>query len=217
MSGPDRTTDAGDGPAPDNPYPVLASEPLYAGKVVSLRRDTLEMDDGRAAHREVVDHPGAVGVVAVDAEDRVVMVNQYRHPVGQRLDELPAGLLDVAGESALAAAQRELAEEAGLAADRWDVLIDLYTSPGFSTEAIRLFLARQLHEVGRPSDFRVEGEEVGMTVHRVPLEQAVRLVFAGEVTNAAAVAGITAAAAAHARGWAGLRSTDAPWPARPGR
>src|SRR4051794_19341062 len=98
------------------------------------------MPDGSQAFREIVDHPGAVGVLALDSQERVVLVNQYRHAVGRRLDELPAGLLDIAGEPALVAAQRELAEEAGLAAGQWDVLLDLHTSPGFSAEAIRIFL-----------------------------------------------------------------------------
>lgn len=198
-----------------DPYPVLASESIYRGKIVSLRRDTLRMDDGSHAVREVVTHPGAVGVVAIDDEGRIVLVNQYRHPVRARLDELPAGLLDVGGEPPLAAARRELAEEASLHADRWHVLIDLHTSPGSSTESIRLYLARGLRNDGRPDGFVVEGEEVGMTVSRVPLDDAVRRVLAGDITNAAAVAGILAAAVARIDGWQGLRAADAPWPGRP--
>jgi ADP-ribose pyrophosphatase len=198
-------------------YPVTASETLFEGRVVSLRRDTVRMSDGALAVREVVEHPGAVGVVALDDDANVVLVNQYRHPVGRRLDELPAGLLDVAGESALAGAQRELAEEARLAADDWHVLVDLYPSPGMSSEAIRLYLARGLRDQEPDALFTADNEELTLTVQRVPLAEAVLRAQAGELTNAAAVAGVLAAAQAQATGWAGLRPADAPWAARPGR
>jgi 8-oxo-dGDP phosphatase len=198
-------------------YRVLKSEPLFAGKIISVRRDTVQMPDGSSAEREIVDHPGAVGIVALDEHDRVVMVNQYRPALQLRLDELPAGLLDVDGESALEGARRELAEEVSLQADEWHVLLDLHTSPGFSDEAIRIYLARGLSATGHPDGFVVAGEEVGMTVTRVPLDEAVRLTLAGEITNAAAVAGILAAAVGRATNWQGLRPADVPWPARPGR
>jgi 8-oxo-dGDP phosphatase len=168
------------------------------------------------AVREVVDHPGAVGVVALDDDGTVLLVNQYRHPVRARLDELPAGLLDVDGEPALLAAQRELAEEAAVTATDWHVLVDLYTSPGMTNEAIRIFLARGLAPVPDEERFKPQHEEITLTVHRVPLSDAVGRVFAGELTNAAAVAGILATAHGAASGWAGLRPADAPWPARPG-
>jgi 8-oxo-dGDP phosphatase len=198
-------------------YPVTASETLFEGRVVSLRRDTVEMSDGVLAVREVVEHPGAVGIVALDDDGNVVLVNQYRHPVGQRLDELPAGLLDVEGESALIGAKRELAEEAHLAAEEWHVLVDLYPTPGMSSEAIRLYLARGLREEEPDASFQVAHEELTLTVQRVPLAEAVRRAEAGELTNAAAVAGVLAAAHGEATGWAGLRPADAPWAARPGR
>ena len=198
-------------------YPVLDSELMYRGKVISLRRDTLQMGHGKTAVREIVEHLGAVCVVAIDEDDRVVMVTQYRHAVRARLDELPAGLLDVGGESPLEGARRELAEEALLTADHWQVLVDLYTSPGFSSEAIRVYLARGLHETGRPDGFVVEAEEIHMTVSRVPLDQAVRRVLEGDITNAAAVAGILAADVARSTGWSGLRSPDAPWAGQPRR
>jgi ADP-ribose pyrophosphatase len=195
-------------------YPVLDSELIYRGKVVTLRRDTLQMDDGTRAEREIVAHPGAVGIVAIDHDDRIVLVSQYRPAVRARLDELPAGLLDVTDEPPLEAARRELAEEALLQADDWQVLLDLYTSPGFSDEAIRIYLARGLTEEARPDGFVVEGEEVGMTITRVPLDEALLRVLAGEITNAAAVAGILAAVVARANGWSGLRRSDAAWPGR---
>lgn len=152
------------------------------------------MSDGSTSRREVVEHPGAVAVVALDDDDNVVLVNQYRHPVGRRLDELPAGLLDVAGESLLKAAQRELFEEAALVAQQWWVLLTLHTSPGMTNEKITIFLARGLSPA--TEGFQAEHEELTMTVSRRPLAQAVADALAGEITNAAAVAGLLAAAVA---------------------
>jgi ADP-ribose pyrophosphatase len=195
----------------DEQYPLLRSETVYDGAVVQLRVDTLRMSDGSEAKREIVGHPGAVSVAALDDQDRIVMVNQYRHAVRRRLDELPAGLLDVDGEDPLAAAQRELAEEAGLAAEEWDVLLDLYSSPGFSDEAIRVFLARGLREHSPGNGFVAEHEEVDMQVSRVPLDEAVRRALAGEISNSSAVAGVLAAAQARQAGYSGLRPADASW------
>jgi 8-oxo-dGDP phosphatase len=196
-------------------FPVVSSKQVFDGHVIAVRIDEVRMPDGSTATREIVDHPGAVGIVALDGDENVVLVNQYRPALGRRLDELPAGLLDVAGEAALVAAQRELAEEAGLAAGRWDVLLDLNTSPGFSDEAIRIYLARDLHEPGEPDGFEPEHEEVSMTVTRVPLADALARVLAGGITNAAAVAGILATAHARTTGFAGLRPADAPWTDHP--
>ncbi|MDP9092417.1 MAG: NUDIX hydrolase [Actinomycetota bacterium] len=197
-------------------YPVIDSETVFRGRILSLRRDRVRMSDGTVAAREVVEHLGAVAVAALDGQGRILLVNQYRHPVATRLDELPAGLLDVDGEPALAAAARELSEEADVSASIWHVLLDLYPSPGFSTEAIRIFLARGLSPVPEADRFEREHEEITMTVRRVPLEQAVSAALQGVITNAAAVAGILAAAHGQATGWSELRAADAPWPARPG-
>ena len=196
---------------------VLGSEEIFRGHVVTLRRDTLRLGGGEPTTREIVEHLGAVVVVALDADDQVVLVNQYRHPVQARLDELPAGLLDVGNEPALDGAQRELAEEALLGAARWHTLVDLFTSPGFTDEAVRVFLARDLSDIARPDGFVVEHEEAAMTVRRVPLSEAVDMALAGEITNAAAVAGILAAQVARAAGWSGLRPADAPWDGWPRR
>jgi ADP-ribose pyrophosphatase len=173
------------------------------------------MSDGSVADREVVEHMGAVAVAAIDQDGRILMVNQYRHPVGARLDELPAGLLDVDGEPALQAAQRELAEEADVTASSWHVLLDLHPSPGFSTEAIRIFLARDLSPVPEADRFERKHEEITMTARRLPLGDAVAHCLDGTITNAAAVAGVLAAAHGQATGWSALRPADAPWPARP--
>lgn len=198
-------------------FPVVETESVYSGKVVSLRRDVLRMSDGELAFREVVMHPGAVGVVAIDDGDNIVLVNQYRHPLRARLDELPAGLLDVAEESPVDAARRELAEEARLRAARWHTLVDLNPSPGYSNEAIRIFLARDISEAPLPDDFVLQHEETTMTVRLVPLDEAVRAALGGLITNAAAVAGVLAAHVVRGRDWLGLRPADAPWSGRPAR
>jgi ADP-ribose pyrophosphatase len=173
------------------------------------------MSDGTVVEREIVTHPGAVAIVALDDKGNVILVNQYRSAIGAQLDELPAGLLDVAGESALAAAKRELAEEAHVAAAEWNVLLDLHPSPGFSTEAVRVYLARDI--TVSEDDYAGEHEESTMTVSREPLPDAVRRVLTGSITNATSAAGILAAVHGRATGWRDLRPADAPWAARPGR
>jgi ADP-ribose pyrophosphatase len=198
-----------------DPYDVVGSETKYAGKLITVRVDNVRMSDGEVAPREVVAHPGAVGIVALDDDGKVVLVNQYRPAVGARLDELPAGLLDVDGESGLDTAKRELAEEAGLSADEWSVLVDLHSSPGFSDEAVRIYLARGLSPMS--NDFAAEHEELTLAVFREPLAEAVRRVLSGGITNATAVAGILAAVHGRATGWRDLRPADARWPARPRR
>jgi 8-oxo-dGTP pyrophosphatase MutT (NUDIX family) len=196
-------------------YDVVGSETRYRGKIITVRVDEVRMSDGSVASREVVAHPGAVAVVALDEAGKVVLVNQYRPAVRARLDELPAGLLDVDGESALEAAKRELAEETRLEADTWHVLVDLHSSPGFSDEAVRIYLARELSLI--EGSFDAENEELTMTAYREPLSEAVRRVLAGGITNASAVAGILAAVHGRATGWRDLRPADANWPARPNR
>jgi 8-oxo-dGTP pyrophosphatase MutT (NUDIX family) len=198
-----------------DPYDVVGSETKFTGNVISLRVDDVRMSDGKVVRREVVTHPGAVAIVALDDEGKVVLVNQYRPAVRARFDELPAGLLDVDGETALVAAQRELAEETGLAAEEWNVLVDLHSSPGMTDEAVRIYLARGITSVD--NDFEAEHEEITMSVFREPLAETVRRVLAGGITNASAVAGILAAVHGRATGWRDLRPADAAWPARPGR
>jgi ADP-ribose pyrophosphatase len=199
-------------------YRTLSSNRIFTGRVISLRSDEVSMPDGSVATRDVVEHPGAVAIVALDDQNRVVLVEQYRQPIGHTLVELPAGLLDVEGESALTGAQRELFEEAALRASSWRVLVDLHTSPGMTDEAIRIFLARGLSDVPAEDRFAPEHEEVGMTVSRLSLDAAIERVLAGELTNAAACAGILAAGAARAgHGFDALRAADSSWAARPGR
>jgi 8-oxo-dGDP phosphatase len=188
-------------------FRVLKSEPVYDGRIISLRRDTVAMPGGGDSIREVVHHPGAVAVLALDQDDEIVLIRQYRHPVGQHLWELPAGLRDADGEPPLETAKRELAEEVQLAADRWSLLISVNNSPGFSDELVHVFLAEELHAADRPDGFVVEHEEADMTVERVPLTDAVQRVFDGDIRNSSAVAGILAAAQYRA-GSATLRAAD---------
>jgi 8-oxo-dGTP pyrophosphatase MutT (NUDIX family) len=189
-------------------YRVLASEPVFDGHVISLRSDTVAMPGGGDSVREVVAHPGAVAVVAVDDEGRVVLLRQYRHPVGQYLWELPAGLRDADGEPPLETAKRELAEEALLAAERWSLLTTTYSSPGFSDELVLVYLAEGLSDAARPDGFTVEHEELDMTIERVPLADAVQRVFDGDIRNAAAVIGLLAASQLRSAG-PRLRDVDA--------
>lgn len=197
---------------------VLSSESRYDGLVWDVRRDVVRLEDEQTVTREVLVHTGAVGVVALDKQDRVLLVRQYRHPVRHYLWEPPAGLLDVTGEDPLAAARRELAEEAHLRATDWHVLVGFFNSPGGSTEAFRCYLARDLETVPEADRHEGKGEERDMPVAWVPLDEARDLVLGGHLHNPTAVTGILAAWAARESGWRTLRPADAPWPERsPGR
>ncbi len=198
------------------PRPTQRRDLLHDGMIWDVVVEQVDLGDGGRVRREFVDHPGAVAVIAIDADDRLLLQRQYRHPVGRELWEPPAGLLDVDGEPAQAAAARELAEEADLVADRWDVLVDYFTSPGGSNEAIRMFLARDVREVPVEERFAREAEELEMEPRWVRIDDAVAAVLAGQVHNPSAVVGILAAQAARAAGWSTLRPVDAPWPERRG-
>ena len=192
-------------------WPVVSSAERYRGKIINVRSDTIRSPDGNFAEREVVEHTGAVGVLALDESRRVLMIRQYRHPVGRLLWELPAGLRDVAGEPVLQTARRELLEETGYRAARWNVLVDYFTSPGIITERLRVFLARGLELVPEAErDFVPENEEAHLLVDWVPLKEAVSLVLAGELHNSVAVVGILAAHTASADGFGSLRAADTP-------
>jgi 8-oxo-dGDP phosphatase len=191
-------------------HETVAHTERYAGPIFTVYTDQVTMSDGSTANRDVVVNKGAVGVVALDDVDRVVLIRQYRHAVGTRLWELPAGLRDVTGEGLAATAARELGEEADLRAGRYDLLIDLHTSPGFADETIRIFLARSLSPVPDVERFSRTDEEADLEVAWFDLDEAVAMVFRGEITNAAAVGGLLAAARARTEGWATLRPADAP-------
>ena len=193
-------------------FPVRETRRIYRGRVMGLRADQVEMPGGRLATREIIEHPGAVAVAALDEQDRLAVIDQYRHPVRRRLRELPAGLLDVAGEDPAATAARELAEEAGLAATEWSVLLDLAPSPGFSDESVRVYLARGLSPVPRPD--LGDDEEADLEVGWQPLADAVRAVLAGEIVNAVSAAAVLAVHVVRS-GVERPRPLDAPWPDRP--
>lgn len=193
-------------------YPVGRSSVRFrSGRVIDVRTDEVAMPTGSTATRDVVVHPGAVGIIALDNAGQVLLLQQYRHPVKRLLWEPPAGLLDEPNERPLAAAKRELFEEAHLQADRWDVLLDVFTSPGMTDEAVRIYLARDVSPAAGPR-FEGEHEEAEMPTEWVPLAEAVRAVQRGELHNPLAVMGVLAAAAAAQEAFAGLRPADAPWP-----
>jgi ADP-ribose pyrophosphatase len=192
--------------------PVTQTDLVYTGKVWDVRRDTFTLN-GSDVVREYVDHTGAVAVLALDIEDRVLLIKQYRHPVRSREWEIPAGLLDEHGEAPDAAARRELAEEADYTAATWHTLAEFYTSPGGSNEAIRIYLARDLTRLDE--DFDRTDEEADIEVRWVPLDECVDAVLARQVQNPSLVIGVLAAHAARARGWATLAPADAPWPQQP--
>ncbi|BCJ55842.1 ADP-ribose pyrophosphatase [Actinoplanes sp. NBRC 14428] len=182
----------------------------YAGPIFTVYTDEVTMSGGGTADRDVVINKNAVGVVALDDVGRVVLIRQYRHPVGKQLWELPAGLRDVEGEDLAVTAGRELAEEADITARRFDLLVDLHTSPGFSAETIRIFLARDLSPVPEDERHDRKDEEADIEICWVDLDEAVAMVLRGEITNAAAVGGLLCAARARDDGWATLRPADTP-------
>lgn len=192
--------------------PVLSSEVVFAGRVWDIRREQFAIADATVA-RDFVDHTGAVAVLALDEQERVLLLQQYRHPVRQRDWELPAGLLDLAGEDPLTAARRELAEEADLVAEEWAVLSDILVSPGGSNEVIRIYLARGISAAAEVFD-RAE-EEAEIALRWLALDDAVEAVLERRVQNSIMSVAVLAADAARTRGWRTLGSPDAPWPQHP--
>lgn len=192
-------------------FETTSSRLLHQGKIFALRADEVRMPGGQTARREVVEHYGAVAVVALDDDNKIPLIYQYRHPLGRRLWELPAGLLDVGDEPPQDSAARELREEAGLAAQTWRVLVDLDSTPGFSDESVRVFLATGLTEVARPE---AHDEEADLTVQWYPIGAAVEMIFAGEIVNSIAVGGILAAYTL-LHGSAQARDVEAAWIDKP--
>ncbi|MGP3988722.1 NUDIX domain-containing protein [Streptomyces sp. 3N207] len=197
-------------------WEVTATSEPFRGNKTGVRTDQVVMPDGSVVSRDYQTHPGSVAILALDDQDHVLVLSQYRHPVREKLWEIPAGLLDVPGENPLAAAVRELYEEAHVKAEDWRVLVDVYTTPGGSEEAVRIFLARQLSEI-EGERFEVAEEESEMELARVPLEELVRGALAGELHNNCLVVGALALSAALSSGGGlgALRPAQAPWPARP--
>lgn len=199
-----------------SPRRLLSTEKVYEGRIWDVVSDSFQLSDsGEALTRDYIDHPGAVAVLPMNDAGEVLLIRQYRHPVGMDLWEIPAGLLDVEGENFVVGAARELAEEADLAAGTWNVLADFFNSPGSSSEAIRIYLARDLTEIPHLDRHERTDEEAEIEFHWITLEEAVAAVLDGKLHNPSAVVGILAAAAARADGFARLRPADAPWPAHP--
>ena len=190
---------------------VVSSDELLRSRLVAVRSDKVLTPENDVAERDVVLHPGAVAVLALDATGRILMIRQYRHPVGRLLWEIPAGLRDLAGEDPWATAQRELVEEAAYRARDWKILADYYSSPGFTNERLRVFLARDLEPVPEAERHFVPRDEEAHLLHAwVPLDEAVRKVFAGELHNGPAALAIMAGYAARSEGFDRLRPADAP-------
>jgi 8-oxo-dGTP pyrophosphatase MutT (NUDIX family) len=192
-------------------WPVVSSAKSASGPIATLRSDMVQMPDGEVTPRQVLEHQGAVAVVALDEAARVLMIRQYRHPVGHLLWEIPAGLRDVAGEPLLATAERELLEETAYRARDWLVLADFFPSPGISTERVRIFLARGLTLVPESErEYIPQHEEAQLLIGWVPLDEAVNRFLAGDLHNGVTGVGILSAYAASGQGFAALRPADAP-------
>lgn len=175
---------------------TVASEAVWRGRIFDVMVDYVALEAGNApAQRDYIAHPGGVGIVVLregPSGTETLLLRQYRQPVRERIWEVPAGLHDVPGEPLLLTAQRELREEADLEAHEWKTLLDLYTSPGCSNEHLRIYLARNVVPV--ESDYVRTGEEAGMEHHWVNLDQAVQMIFEGEIKNPSAISGLLAAA-----------------------
>ncbi len=170
---------------------ISKSEVVFEGKIWDIKRESFDYN-GSTLVREFVAHPGAVAVIALNEANRVLLINQYRHPVREYLWEIPAGLLDMPGESKLEAAKRELLEETGYIAESWEHLIEFHTTPGGNNETIAIFLARELRHQGH--DLELEGEETDMAVEWIPLGEALNSVLASDMRSPSAAVGIMAAA-----------------------
>jgi 8-oxo-dGTP pyrophosphatase MutT (NUDIX family) len=190
---PGRIPPAGHGDSPAQ-WPVEASTPRYSSPFLSVRTDAIADPHGNVHDRVVVQPRGAVGILALDEDDRVLLVEQYRHPMQARLLEIPAGTLDVAGESAQSAAARELIEEGDVTADVWEELFEIAATPGYSSERWTLFRATDLSPVPVAERAERHAEEADLDQWWMPLDDAVDAVFAGRISDALTIAGILAEA-----------------------
>lgn len=171
-------------------YEVRSSTVTHRGKLSTMRLDEVEMPDGSVAERETVEHDNAVAVVAVEPDGQVVLIRHYRHAPSSRMLEIPAGKLDVEGEAPIDAARRELLEEVGLAAEELVELIHFWNSAGWSDEATTIYLATDVRPGKAPDDFVLEHEEADLEVLRVPLEEALRWIDDGRITDGKTVIGL---------------------------
>lgn len=176
---------------PDGPI-VVSSKEIFAGRVFRVLSEDVDLGSAGIHTREFVRHPGAVGVVALNDAGEVMLIRQYRHPVGDRMWEIPAGLKDVAGESDQAGAARELAEEGRVSAGRWTHLLSAHTTPGMSDERIDIFLAEEIESVGPEHAFEAHGEELDLEIRWTDFREALQYVDRGDITNGMAVMGLLA-------------------------
>lgn len=179
-------------------YFVESSRVVHEGDFSRVRLDDVRMPDGAVHRREVVEHPGAVAVVPLHADGQVTLLRQYRHALRTRMLEAPAGKLDLEGEAPEAAARRELAEEVGLAAEHWRLLICFHNSAGWTDEHTYVYLATGLRQVAVPHGFIAQAEEADVELLRVPIEGAVAMIHSGEITDAKTVIGLLLTAQARA-------------------
>lgn len=195
--------------------PVDDSLTHHEARLFTLVEDQFRFgDQQQPLRRAYFKHLGAVAVLPVDDQDRVLLIRQYRHPVRMHLWEIPAGLLDIDGEPLLETAQRELREEADVRASSWHTLVDYYTSPGVSDEGIRIYLAQELSEVSDAELHTRDAEEAEIAPMWVPLAEAVSAVLSGRIHNPSAVVGILALHAVRT-GAGELREARAPWEDQP--
>ncbi|MGL5405709.1 MAG: NUDIX domain-containing protein [Propionibacteriaceae bacterium] len=196
-------------------WPIVARVPGPKVPVFSVLSDQVTTPSGETMVRTYLDHPGAVAVLAINDDQQIAVLRQYRHPAGLTMIEPIAGLLDNGDEDPLAAARRELAEEAMLEADEWRVLVDFFGSAGSSTESIRIFAARGLRPCACPTGFLVEDEEADMEQGWATIPDLLDAIFSGRCENGTLISGVLALAAAqHRGGWEQLRAPDALWLAR---
>lgn len=195
--------------------PVVERQQVYSGKVFGFATDLVKIIEGEEpVRRDYMTHPDAVAIVALRESEKgeeILLVKQYRHPVRAKLWEVPAGLMDVEGEEPLKTAQRELWEEADLRARDWRVLVDFYTSPGCSEEALRVFLARDVEEIPVEEAFTRHDEEAEMERAWFSFDEVLTAVREGHLRNPSTVAGVLAAEVARQNNWQGLRPADTPW------
>jgi 8-oxo-dGTP pyrophosphatase MutT (NUDIX family) len=168
---------------------LISTTPIYKGRVIELNLERVELPNGHCADLEIIHHPGGAAIVAIDTQQRVCLVRQFRHAANGWIWELPAGKIDNR-EPPLTTAQRELEEEAGMRAQRWESLGDYVSSPGVFTEVVHLFMATGLEAV--PT--RHEDHEV-LEIHWLPLDRAVSMAHSGELRDGKSVVGVFRAAA----------------------
>ena len=193
---------------------VKETRKLARGYVSSFIEEDIYTPTGDVMTRQWTSHPGSVAIMALDEQDRLAMLQHYRHPVAAKCWEFPAGLLDIAGEDPLDAAKRELAEEAQLKAEQWNVVVDWYVNPGASQEQARIFLAQGLSKTELPAGFELLDEEADMKLSWVPFDAVMQGVLAGRINNPSVVIGCFAVAQARCSDSLNqLRPGDAPWPA----